>query len=208
MAQLEAAGVALVWTPTPEIVYPPRYQTTIQVKAVSALLEGAARPGHFSGVATVVAKLFNVFQPTRAYFGQKDAQQVLVIRQMVRDLNFNLEIVVCPTMREVDGLAMSSRNARLSHVARQQATCLYRALTAVVKAVHQSEKDANKLRQMMTDIVSQEPLAQIDYVSVADPETLVELTAVDKQALVSLAVYIDDVRLIDNMFINGRAKPD
>lgn len=198
---LEQEGVDLVWAPNADIVYPPGYQTVVEVEQVTRPLEGVARPGHFRGVTTIVAKLFNVFQPQRAYFGQKDAQQVVVIQHMVRDLNFNLEIVVCPIQREADGLAMSSRNARLSPAARRQATCLYRALTAARQAFKQGQRDGAALRQVMLAVLATEPLARPDYVSVAHPETLVELAEVNDRALLSMAVFVGEVRLIDNMVI-------
>jgi pantoate--beta-alanine ligase len=198
---LTQAGADLVWTPTPEIVYSPAYQTYVEVEEVSRPLEGTARPGHFRGVATVVAKLFNVFQPQRAYFGQKDAQQVVVIKQMAHDLNFNLEIVVCPTQREADGLAMSSRNARLSPEARRSATCLYRALVAAQTAFARGERQAEALRSAMRAIIESTPLTRLDYVSVAHPETLLELDRVETKALLSLAVFVDEVRLIDNIVL-------
>lgn len=201
LALLEAEGVDLVWTPTPEIAYPPDYQSYVAVEEVTKPLEGAARPGHFRGVTTVVAKLFNVFQPHRAYFGQKDAQQAVVIKQMARDLNFNLEVVVCPLVREPDGLAMSSRNANLSPQARQQATCLYRALSAATEAFEQGERQAGRLREIMQGILEATPLARPDYVSVAHPDTLQELNRIEEKALLSMAVFVDGVRLIDNMVV-------
>jgi pantoate--beta-alanine ligase len=198
---LQEAGANLVWTPTLDRVYPADFQTHVEVEKVSAPLEGAARPGHFRGVTTVVAKLFNVFQPHRAYFGQKDAQQVRVIRQMVKDLNFNLDIVVCPTVREPDGLAMSSRNANLSAAGRTQASCLYRALTAAQDRFDAGERHANVLQDVMRAVIEPVQSARIDYVSVADPETLTELDTIAQQALLSLAVFIGDVRLIDNLVV-------
>lgn len=201
---LEQEGVDLVWAPGADIVYPPGYQTAVEVEQVTRPLEGAARPGHFRGVTTVVAKLFNVFQPQRAYFGQKDAQQVVVIKRMVQDLNFNLEIVVCPTEREADGLAMSSRNARLSTEARQSATCLYRALTAAKTAFEQGERRADALRRTMRAIIEATPLARLDYASIAHPDTLAELDFIEDYALLSLAVFVANVRLIDNMLITER----
>lgn len=197
-------GADLVWTPTSEIVYPSDYQTFVDVKEVTRRLEGEARPGHFRGVATVVAKLFNVFQPNRAYFGQKDAQQVVVIKQMVRDLNFNLEIITCPTIREVDGLAISSRNVNLTPAARQQARCLYRALAAAKNGFDAGQRDGAQLRATMLGVINSYERARVDYVSVADPETLEELEKVEEQALLSLAVFIDDVRLIDNMTVGHK----
>jgi pantoate--beta-alanine ligase len=207
LALLREAGVDLVWTPAPKIVYPPGYQTYIEVEEVTRPLEGAARPGHFRGVATVVAKLFNVFQPQRAYFGQKDAQQIVVIKRMVEDLNFNLEIVVCPTQREADGLALSSRNARLSPAARQQATCLYRALLAAKTAFASGQRSAEALRAAMRAVIEATPLARLDYISVAHPDTLAELDLVENRALLSLAVFVDEVRLIDNMVVDGQSEP-
>jgi len=199
LAMLQAAGADLIWTPTPEQVYPPEYQTYITVETVTQVLEGAARPGHFRGVATVVAKLFNVFQPHRAYFGQKDAQQVAVIKRMVQDLNFNLTVISCPTLREADGLAMSSRTVNLTPEARQQATCLYQALSAAKAAFEQGERSANHLRQMMTVVIQAAPLARIDYISITHPDTLMELETLEQTALFSMAVFLDKVRLIDNM---------
>ena len=175
LSLLEAAGVDLVWTPTPEIVYPPGFQTWVSVEEVTRPLEGGMRPGHFRGVTTVVAKLFNAVQPDRAYFGQKDAQQSVVIRRMVKDLNFPLEVVVCPIQREPDGLAMSSRNTYLNPAERQAATVLSRALRAAQAAYLSGEHDANTLRQILEDTLAAEPLARRQYVSCADPDTLQEL---------------------------------
>jgi pantoate--beta-alanine ligase len=203
LSLLEKEGVDMVWTPTPEIMYPPGYQTYVDVHQVTRFLEGASRPGHFRGVSTVVSKLFNVFQPTRAYFGQKDAQQVVVIRRMVKDLDFNLQVVVCPTVREKDGLAMSSRNVRLTPDHRRQAVCLNAALSAGAKLIRSGTRDAESVRKTMRDIISEAPSARIDYVSVADLESLEELDAIDNGALLSLAVYFGNVRLIDNVFLNG-----
>ncbi len=205
---LRQAGVDLVWTPTPEVMYPPGFQTQIGVGSLAEPLEGGARPGHFRGVATVVAKLFNVVEPTRAYFGQKDFQQVAVLRQMVRDLNFPVEIVACPTVREADGLAMSSRNARLAPAARRQATSLHRALRAAVAAVERGERNAASLRHLMQRTLSAEPLIQIDYVSVADPETLLEQKRVASPVLLSLAAVVDGVRLIDNEVVGQHLVSD
>ena len=198
---LDKEGVDLVWTPTPDVVYPEGYQTYVDVGKVTQYLEGASRAGHFQGVATVVTKLFNVFQPTRAYFGQKDAQQVVVIQRMAEDLNFNLEVVVCPTTREADGLAMSSRNVKLTPSHRQQATCLYSALTAAKTAFDGGEKDVERLRGVMRSEIEKAPDANIDYVSVADTVTLEELEVVEGKALISMAVNFGEVRLIDNMII-------
>jgi pantoate--beta-alanine ligase len=168
---------------------------------VTARLEGAARPGHFTGVATVVAKLFNIVQPHRAYFGQKDAQQVVVVRKMVADLNFPLEIVVGPTVREPDGLAMSSRNVYLNPQERQAALVLYRSLNAAKELWDRGERRGSALRDAMSRTLAAEPLARPDYVSVANPATLRELndTGEPTQTLASLAVRIGKTRLIDNI---------
>jgi pantoate--beta-alanine ligase len=200
---LEDEGVDLVWSPSPEIVYPSGFQTWVTVEEVSKPLEGAQRPGHFRGVATVVAKLFNAFTPDRAYFGQKDAQQVAVIRQMARDLNFPLEVVVCPTVREPDGLALSSRNAYLGPDERRAAPVLYRALCAAQAAFERGERDAQALRRVMQDALAAEPLARPDYVSVADPDALEELEQVQEGALLSMAVRIGGTRLIDNLVLES-----
>jgi len=191
----------LVWTPSAEIMYPQGYQTWVEVEAMTRPLEGAMRPGHFKGVTTVVAKLFNGVQPHKAYFGQKDAQQVAVIRQMARDLNFPLEIVVCPTMREPDGLAMSSRNVYLDPEQRKAATVLYRALNKAKTAYYEGEHNAGKLRKIMGEVIADEPLAQMQYVSCADYDTLEELDLVKGKTLLSMAVFIGKTRLIDNFVL-------
>lgn len=198
---LQVEGVDLVWTPAPEEIYQPGYQTYVTVEEITRPLEGAARPGHFRGVTTIVAKLLNVFQPTRAYFGQKDAQQVAVINQMVRDLAFNVDVVTCPTVREVDGLALSSRNMRLDAGERKAATVLYGALFGAAEAWKHGEHNAGRLREMMTHFIEAEPLARIDYISIADPDTLVEIDGRVKRALMSVAAYIGEVRLIDNTIV-------
>jgi pantoate--beta-alanine ligase len=198
---LESLGVDLVWTPTAEIMYPNRYQTWVEVETVTRPLEGAMRPGHFRGVTTVVAKLFNGVQPHRAYFGQKDAQQAAVIRQMTRDLNFPIEIVICPIVREPDGLAMSSRNVYLDPEQRKAATVLYRSLTAAKNAYENGERDAEKLRQIMKDMIDTEPLAQMQYVSCADYDTLEELETATGKTLLSMAVFLGKTRLIDNFVL-------
>lgn len=198
---LEQAEVDLVWTPTPEMMYPPGYQTWVAVENVSQPLEGAQRPGHFRGVTTVVSKLFNAVQPQKAYFGQKDAQQAAVIRRMTRDLDFPVEIVVCPIVREPDGLAMSSRNVYLTPEQRRAAPVLHRALLAAEAAYGKGERSAVKLRQAMSDVLAAEPLAQVQYVSCADHETLQELEQVTGKSLLSMAVYFGKTRLIDNLVL-------
>ncbi len=196
---LRKEGTDIVFVPLDDEMYPPGFSSWVDVEKVTEPLEGATRPGHFRGVATVVAKLFNIVQPARAYFGQKDAQQVVVIKRMVADLNMDLEIVVVPTIRERDGLAMSSRNVYLSPEERQAATVLFKALTLAQRLWSGGEKDAEKIRRQMTALIRKEPLAQIDYVSIADAETLGELDLVDHPAMASLAVKIGKTRLIDNM---------
>ncbi len=202
---LEKEGVDLVWTPTPEIMYPPGYQTLITVEEITRPLEGSMRPGHFQGVATVVAKLFNSVRPDKAYFGQKDAQQATVIHRMAEDLNFDLDVVVCPTIREPDGLAMSSRNVYLDPKERKTATVLYRSLVQAQIAFNDGERNADRIRQIVTEMVKSEPLAHLQYVSCARPDTLLEIEgAIPKQALVSMAVYVGKTRLIDNFLIGGQ----
>jgi pantoate--beta-alanine ligase len=198
---LESAGVDWVFLPTAEEIYPPGFQTYVDVREVTTVLEGAARPGHFAGVATVVAKLFNLVQPGVAYFGQKDAQQIVVIRRMVRDLNFPVDLVVGMTIREPDGLALSSRNVYLDPAERQAALVLSRALRAAHDLWDAGERDGERLRAAMCAVLAAEPLAQPDYVSIADLDTLAELEAIapDQGALASLAVRIGrGTRLIDN----------
>jgi len=198
---LEEAGADLVWTPTPEVMYPAGYQTWVEVEEVTKPLEGARRPGHFRGVTTVVTKLFNAVQPAKAYFGQKDAQQAAVIRQMTADLDFPIEIVVCPIVREPDGLAMSSRNVYLDAGQRKGATILYRSLMAAREEYEKGERRAEKLRQKVKEAVESEPLAQLQYVSCADYVTLQELDKVTGKALLSMAVFFGKTRLIDNFVL-------
>ena len=192
-------GTDIVFVPPDDEMYPLGFSSWVDVEKVTQRLEGASRSGHFRGVATVVAKLFNIVQPTRAYFGQKDVQQVVVIKRMVADLNMNLEVVIVPTIRESDGLAMSSRNIYLSPKERQAASILFRALTLAQQLRRGKEEDAEKIRRQMTALIQKEPLAQMDYVSIADTETLQELNLLDRPAVASLAVRIGKTRLIDNM---------
>lgn len=205
LSMLEKEGVDLVWTPTPEIMYPPGYQTWISVEEVTSMLEGSIRSGHFRGVATVVGKLFNAVRPDKAYFGQKDAQQAVVIHRMTQDLNFNIEIVVCPTIREQDGLAMSSRNVYLNPSERQAASVLHRALVKAQVAHSDGEHDAERLRQIVNETVQSEPLAHLQYVSCTHPDTLRELEGqIPTHALLSTAVHVGKTRLIDNVVIGGQ----
>ncbi len=203
---LSQAGVDLVWAPPVEEVYPAGYQTYVTVEEVTQMLEGAARPGHFRGVTTVVAKLFNVFQPDRAYFGQKDAQQAIVLQQMARDLNFPVQMVVCPIVREPDGLALSSRNVYLNPEQRAAAPVLHAALCAAADAWRAGEHDGERLRQIMREILAAEPLATFgpgEYVSAADPTTLREFGDAGRGVLLSLAVRIGRARLIDNVLLSS-----
>lgn len=200
---LKAEGVDLVWTPTTATMYPDGFQTWVSVDELTQQLEGRQRPGHFRGVTTIVAKLFNAVGPDRAYFGQKDAQQATVIRRMVADLEFPIEVVVCPTVREADGLAKSSRNTYLNEAQRKAATVLFRSLTAAVEGFESGERNAETLREKMLAVLKSEPLAKVQYVSVADPDTLEELSGEVKRALLSMAVFVGETRLIDNMVVGG-----
>jgi pantoate--beta-alanine ligase len=197
-------GVDALFTPTPGEIYGPDFQTYVDVERVSGPLCGASRPGHFRGVATVVTKLFNIVGATAAYFGQKDYQQLQVIITMVRDLNMDIRIVPCPTLRESDGLAMSSRNSYLSPEERKQAVCLYQALNAADALFRKGEGNPEVYLSIMRDRVKQEPSAQIDYIELVDPRTLENLDHVDGSgALAILAVRIGKTRLIDNMLLGG-----
>lgn len=200
---LEEACVDLVWIPPAEIMYPPGYQTWVYVEEVTKSLEGARRPTHFRGVATVVAKLLNTVQPQKAYFGQKDAQQAVVIRRMVKDLNFPLDVVVCPIVREPDGLAMSSRNVYLNPAERKAATILFKALQTAQQAFEGGESEADSLRKIVEEVVETEELAVLQYASCADPETLQELTGTVERGLLSMAVFFGRTRLIDNIILGG-----
>jgi pantoate--beta-alanine ligase len=202
LALLREVGTDLVFMPPVEEVYPQGFDTYVEVGRLTQVLEGASRPGHFRGVATVVAKLFNIVQPDRAYFGQKDAQQLAVIRRLTRDLDLPVEVVGLPTVREPDGLAMSSRNVYLSPEERKAALVLYRSLEAAQELWRSGVRDAALIRRRMNEVLAGPAaggLARVDYVSVADSETLEELETVDGPALVSLAVRIGKTRLIDNV---------
>ena len=202
LALLRGEGVALLLHPSVEEMYPQGFASSIDTGPIVHLLEGARRPGHFQGVATVVAKLFNIAQPSRAYFGQKDGQQVLVIKRMVKDLGFPVEVVVVSTVREADGLAMSSRNVYLDSKERQASLCLSRGLFLAQESWAQGEREAETLRSRTAHVVEKEPMAQVDYVSLADAESLEELSGpVQRPALLSLAVRIGKSRLIDNVIL-------
>lgn len=199
---LEGAGVHLVWNPGTADMYPDGFQTWVEVDEITRPLEGLFRPGHFRGVTTVVAKLFNAAAPEKAYFGQKDAQQAAVIQRMVRDLNFDLEIVVCPIIREADGLAMSSRNTYLNPEERCSAAILFKALSDAQTAFNNGERSANVIRATINATLNSEPLADPQYVSCAHPDTLLEITGqIEGRALLSMAVNIGTTRLIDNIIL-------
>jgi pantoate--beta-alanine ligase len=204
IARLEREDVDLLWAPAVEELYPPGARTCVEVEDLAQPLEGARRPGHFRGVTTVVAKLFNAFQPHRAYFGQKDAQQAVVIHRMAEDMRYPLKVVICPTVRESDGLAMSSRNSYLSSEDRVAAGILNRALSSAADDYDAGEREAEILRAHMLEMLGSQPLARTQYVSVADPETLEELHGKIANALLSMAVFFGDTRLIDNIIL-GRA---
>jgi pantoate--beta-alanine ligase len=199
LALLRDLGTDLVFMPPVAEVYPEGFDTHVEVEKLTQVLEGVSRPGHLRGVATVVTKLFNIVQPHRAYFGQKDAQQLAVIRRLTRDLDLPVEVVGLPTVRDPDGLAMSSRNAYLSPEERKAALVLYRSLEAARELWRSGARDAALIRRCMGEVLAAEPLARVEYVSVADAETLEELETVDRPALVSLAVRIGKTRLIDNI---------
>jgi pantoate--beta-alanine ligase len=199
LAILESAGVDVVLVPPVEEIYPAGAGTTIDVGPIADPLEGAARPGHFRGVATVVTVLFDLIRPDRTYFGRKDAQQCLVVRRLVEDLALPIEVVVRPTVREADGLAVSSRNRLLSSAERASAPVLYRALEEGRHAIESGERDGEIVRERMRDVLAGETLVQPDYVSVADGSTLRELEIVSGDVLLSLAAHIGTTRLIDNV---------
>jgi pantoate--beta-alanine ligase len=205
----EKTGVDLVFHPQPAVMYPPGYRTFAEVSELQDVLCGASRPGHFRGVATVVLKLFNLVQPDRAYFGQKDAQQVCIIRQMVRDLNVPVEIHVCPIVREADGLALSSRNEYLGSEERRRATVLYRALTEAKRRIETGERDAAAVRQGMAELIASVPGTVLDYAAVVDADSLQDLSRIDagRPVLLALAVRIGGTRLIDNLLVPFSREP-
>jgi pantoate--beta-alanine ligase len=200
-AMAESVGVDLLFAPEVEEMYPEGYQTYVEVTEVTRRLEGAARPGHFRGVATVCTKLFHIVQADRVYFGKKDYQQLKVIQRMVRDLNIPTEIVPCETVREPDGLAMSSRNVYLKPDERQAATVLYRALCAGRDAILAGERDAKKVQALVEQVIATEPLVKTEYVDVADAETLEPLTDLRGEVVISLAARVGVARLIDNITV-------
>ena len=203
LEKLRREGVDLVFAPSASEVYPPGFGTGIDVGAIATRLEGEHRPGHFTGVATVVCKLLTITRPDNVYFGQKDAQQCLVVKRLNADLNLGANVVVMPTVRDPDGLALSSRNAYLTPGDRQAALSLSRALRFAETMYADGIRDAATLRSQMMMVLNTEPSASIDYVSIADAETLEELTTIDRPTLVSLAVRFGAVRLIDNVVIRS-----
>ena len=206
LTKLAEQGVDLVFMPSASEMYPAGPSASVSVGEIAERLEGEHRPGHFRGVATVVAKLFDIVQPERAYFGRKDAQQLIVIRRMVRDMHLGVEIVAMPTIREADGLAMSSRNVRLSMAERGAALVLSKALRLAAHLYQGGERRGAPIRDELQSLIRSEPLARVDYVSVADVETLQELDSIEGEALVSLAVHIGDVRLIDNITLPSQVE--
>lgn len=203
LSLLRQEGVDIVFTPEVDDIYPPDFSTYIDVEGLTNRLEGAHRPGHFRGVATIVTKLFAIIRPDRAYFGQKDGQQAMVIKRLTQDLNLGTQIVVVPTVRESDGLAMSSRNVYLTRAERRAAPVLYHSLMHAYQIWQSGIRSADKLREEVRSMVSKEPLARLEYVSVADAETLEELNTVNHQAMVSIAVRFGKARLIDNVMLNS-----
>jgi pantoate--beta-alanine ligase len=199
LALLERASADIVFLPTVETIFPAEDRTRVTVEGLTRQLEGASRPGHLDGLTTIMLKLINLVGPARLYLGQRHAQQVVILRRMMRDLFLNVDLVVCPTLRDDDGLAISSANAQLSIEERHAATCLYAALSAAKKAYDSGERSAEVLRARMTDAIEAEPLARPDYISVADASSLFELQRVTGPALALLAVWIGRTRLTDNM---------
>jgi pantoate--beta-alanine ligase len=203
---LEELGVDWLFVPSVDEMYPRGAKTYVLVEELSDKLDGASRPGHFRGVATVVAKLFEIVRPDYAFFGQKDAVQVAVLRKMVSDLNLGVELVVCPIVREQDGLAMSSRNAYLTPQQRQQALVLRRSLMRVEAAADAGERDTTKLIQIGKQVIAEEPGARLDYCAIVDPETLDPVADVSRGALVAVAAYVGATRLIDNILLTSASR--
>ena len=198
---LEIEHNDIVFMPSSEEMYPEHFDTWVDVGELTNYLEGKRRPGHFKGVTTIVNKLFNIVSPNKAYFGQKDAQQVVVIQKMVKDLNMNVEIVVMPTLRETDGLAMSSRNVYLNPDERRVAPILYRSLVLARQLREKGETDSGMIKEKMISLITSEPLVSIDYISIADCDSLQELPRLKERSLVSLAAKLGNTRLIDNLII-------
>lgn len=202
-AKLEGAGTTLLFAPSVAEMYPAGATTFVEVAGLGDRLDGASRPGHFRGVATVVAKLFNIVGPDRAYFGQKDAAQVAVLRAMIRDLNFPVQLVACPIVRERDGLAMSSRNRNLSAGDRGRALILHRALYGAAKLIEEGETHAETLRSAMLAAFASDPMVRVDYAETVDPATLLPVTDTSQGALIAVAAWVGSTRLIDNFLIDN-----
>ena len=202
--QLAELGVEYVFTPEIQEMYPEGCRTYVEVEQWGQRLCGATRPGHFRGVTTIVAKLFNLVSPDVAVFGKKDAQQALLIERMARDLNFNIRIVTCPIIREADGLAMSSRNHYLSPIERQAATVLYRSLMEAKRMIEEGERDALLIRKGMEKLFAQEPVVRIDYIELVDPETLNPVGRAQDGTLIAVAAFVGSTRLIDNWSVNAQ----
>ncbi|MBI4594769.1 MAG: pantoate--beta-alanine ligase [Candidatus Tectomicrobia bacterium] len=200
--KIKGAGGHYIFAPKAGDLYPPFYYTYVNVETITDKLCGLSRPGHFRGVATIVAKLFNIVKPNKAYFGQKDYQQLLVIKKMVEDLNMDVEVVGMPTIREADGLAMSSRNSYLSHSEREQAVCLFNSLQLANKLLAQGEIAAENIKKEIHRLIASRKDARIDYISLCHPHSLEELTSIDGEVLAALAVFIGKTRLIDNMLLS------
>jgi pantoate--beta-alanine ligase len=201
-AALEKEGVDVLFAPTAEEMYPKGETTWVTVEGLSERLDGHSRPGHFRGVTTVVSKLFHIIEPNAAFFGQKDAAQLAVIRHMVRDLNFPVEVVGCPIVREPDGLAMSSRNVYLSSEERERALVLHRSLESAEREFHAGEHSAAQLSKTARKVIADEPQVRLDYLEIVDPETLEPVDHIAKPALVAVAAYVGPTRLIDNVVLN------
>jgi pantoate--beta-alanine ligase len=200
-ALLDKAGVDYIFLPTPPMMYPAGFNTWVEVDGITSKLEGAARPGHFKGVTTVVNKLFNIIQPDRAYFGQKDGQQCAIISKMIADINMNVDMIISPTVREPDGLAMSSRNVYLSTEERKQAPVLYESLNTARRMLKKGERKAPVIKEEMIKKINEKNLAEIDYVSIANASTLEELEVIQYPVMISLAVRFGNTRLIDNILV-------
>jgi pantoate--beta-alanine ligase len=203
-SKLEAAGIKLLFAPSPEEMYPTGTTTFVEVGTISDRLDGASRPGHFRGVATVVSKLFNIIGPDRAYFGQKDAAQVAVLRAMVRDLNIPVKLVICPIVRDRDGLAMSSRNRNLSTEDRRRALMLHCALQIACKLIQAGEAGAEVLRKALLDALADDKNLRLDYAAIVDPATLLPVEDVSSGALIAVAAWVGSTRLIDNLLVEAQ----
>ncbi len=201
---LDEMGVDIVFCPKAEEMYPKGYKTYVELPELQTKLCGQSRPGHFRGVCTVVLKLFHIIQPDKAFFGQKDAQQAIILKKMAKDLNMDVAIEILPIIRHGDGLAMSSRNTYLDEKGRKAASCLWRSLSAARTMFERGERDAQKILQEIRDILQQEPMARIDYAEIVDTEELNPLSSIDGEALIALAVYIGRVRLIDNILVRQK----